>query len=94
MQLEGATKIELDLLEVLRWNEGSGCSVEHTARSVAISNAIEELQRLRSHNNRLMNACQKAFNFVDDEFNNKEIVKMDGSFGLHLDLKTAIEEIS
>lgn len=91
MQLEGATKIELDLLEVLRWNEGARCSIENTNRSVALSNAIEELQRLRSQNDRLKNACQKAFDFVDDEFNNKSIVEMDGSFGLHLCLKEALE---
>jgi hypothetical protein len=48
MQHQGATTIELNLLEVLRWNESSFCSPEATQRSVAISDAIEELQRLRA----------------------------------------------
>lgn len=48
MQLHGATKIELDLLEVLRDNEAGPAGVESTKRSAAMSNAIEELQRLRT----------------------------------------------
>ena len=42
MQMQGATKIELDLREVLLWNEASFCSPEATQRSCAISDAIEQ----------------------------------------------------
>lgn len=39
---------------------------------------------------KLRKACKKAYDFVDDEFNNKIIVEMDGSFGLHSDLGEAL----
>jgi hypothetical protein len=39
---------------------------------------------------KLLDACRKAFNLVEDEFNNKIIVEMDGSFGLLHDLREAI----
>ena len=42
-------------------------------------------------NKKLLAACKRAFDFVDDEFNNKTVVEMNGSFGLWLDLKEAIE---
>jgi hypothetical protein len=37
----------------------------------------------------LLEACRAAFNFVDDEGNNKDIVHMPGSFGLWETLKDA-----
>ena len=40
---------------------------------------------------KLLAACKRAFDFVDDEFNNKTVVEMNGSFGLWLDLKQAID---
>ena len=33
-------------------------------------------------NSKLLAACKRAFDFVDDEFNNKTVVEMNGSFGL------------
>lgn len=39
---------------------------------------------------KLRKACKKAYDFVDDEHNNKTIVEMDGSFGLHHDLADAL----
>ena len=40
---------------------------------------------------KLLAACKRAFDFVDDEFNNKTVIEMNGSFGLWLDLKQAID---
>lgn len=47
--------------------------------------------RHKEINEKLLNACIKAFDFIDDEFNNKIIVTMCGSFGLWADLKEAID---
>lgn len=54
MQMHGATKIELDLLALLRENEAAGCSTENTNRSSALSAGIEELQRLRGSGNQTL----------------------------------------
>ena len=40
---------------------------------------------------KLLTACKRAFDFIDDELNNKIIVEMNGSFGLWSDLKDAID---
>jgi len=48
-------------------------------------------KRINEININLLAACKRAFDFVDDEFNNKTVVEMNGSFGLWLDLKEAIE---
>lgn len=51
---------------------------------------LERIQKLEGRNEKLRQACKKAYDFVDDEINNKIIVEMDGSFGLHHDLADAL----
>lgn len=66
MQMHGATKTELDLLTLLRESEAGPASVEATNRSVALSNAIEELQRLRGSGNQTLSIDEltERFYFV------------------------------
>jgi len=52
---------------------------------------FQRIQFLEEKNEKLRQACKKAYDFVDDEINNKIIVEMDGSFGLHHDLKEALD---
>lgn len=51
---------------------------------------LQRIQELEEKNEKLMQACKKAYDFVDDEINNKIIVEMDGLFGLHHDLADAL----
>lgn len=51
---------------------------------------LQRIQELEERNEKLRQACKKAYDFVDDEINNKIIVEMDGSFGLHQDLSDAL----
>lgn len=52
----------------------------------------EERQQLKAENDKLRKACQRAFDFVSDEDNNKVIVTMPFSFGLYYDLAEALED--
>ncbi len=49
-----------------------------------------EIARLKAINADLLAACERAFSLISDEDNNREIVNMAGSFGLLLDLQSAI----
>ena len=51
----------------------------------------KRIQELEEKNEKLRKACQRAFDFVADEDNNKIVVKMPFSFGLHCDLAEALD---
>lgn len=63
MQLEGATKLERELYDVCREWEGQPCSELQTRVSVALSNASNELQRLREQ----CSTCERGFAAAMDE---------------------------
>ena len=50
MQTTGATPLELELRDTLRWIESQGCSEEATRASAAVSAAIAVLQYIRYAN--------------------------------------------
>ena len=55
-------------------------------------NLLQRIKKLEESNEKLRKACQRAFDFVSDEDNNKVIVTMPFSFGLYYDLAEALED--
>ena len=53
---------------------------------------LQRIKELEDSNEKLRKACQRAFDFVSDEDNNKVIVTMPFSFGLYYDLAEALED--
>ena len=56
-----------------------------------IAELKKRIQELEEKNEKLRKACQRAFDFVADEDNNKIVVKMPFSFGLYYDLAEALD---
>ena len=56
-----------------------------------IAELKKRIQELEEKNEKLRKACQRAFDFFDDEDNNKIVVKMPFSFGLYYDLTEALD---
>lgn len=94
----GAAMLDLNIIPCISsehkhiWNCHKDCQWCHRSMDdIELEASRLRIKELEDANDRLKNACKKAFDFVDDEFNNKAIVEMDGSFGLHLCLKEALE---
>lgn len=56
-----------------------------------IAELKKRIQELEEKNEKMRKACQRAFDFVADEDNNKIVVKMPFSFGLYYDLAEALD---